>query len=145
MDRVIELPYGACKIELRLPEANLAGVFTPQPVEPCAELSAEVQRALADPLDCPPLSALPGPGENVVILLEDHTRPTPTADLLPWVLDALVQAGVRDADITQMFPPRENSESLHPRLADVIDAKMSRDIQPVGQKASGLTEAGRRG
>ncbi|OGO69326.1 MAG: ribulokinase [Chloroflexi bacterium RBG_19FT_COMBO_62_14] len=38
------------------------------------------------------------------------------------------------------FPPRDYFESLHPRLADVIDDKMTRDIRPVGQKVGGLTE-----
>jgi L-ribulokinase len=37
------------------------------------------------------------------------------------------------------FPPREYFAALHPQLADVIDEKMSRDIQPVGLKAGGLS------
>src|SRR3989339_581316 len=103
VDRSVELRYGAQRLELRLPEANLAGVFMPQPVEPCRDLSAEIKRALTEPLGCRPLSSLPQPGETVVILVEDHTRPTPTADILPPVLDALSLAGVREADITIMI------------------------------------------
>jgi L-ribulokinase len=36
------------------------------------------------------------------------------------------------------FPSREYFAALHPRLASVIDDKMSRDIRPIGQKAGGL-------
>ncbi len=38
------------------------------------------------------------------------------------------------------FPPKEYFAALHPQLENVIEAKMSRDIRPVGQKAGGLTE-----
>lgn len=37
------------------------------------------------------------------------------------------------------FPSREFFKTLHPRMADVIDEKMSRDIRSVGQKAGALT------
>jgi len=37
------------------------------------------------------------------------------------------------------FPPKEYFAALHPKLANVIDEKMSRDIRPVGQKAGGLS------
>lgn len=37
------------------------------------------------------------------------------------------------------FPRREYFSALDPRLADVVDAKMSRVIIPVGQRAGGLT------
>ena len=38
------------------------------------------------------------------------------------------------------FPSREYFAALHPRLADVVDEKMSRDIMPLGARAGGLTE-----
>jgi L-ribulokinase len=38
------------------------------------------------------------------------------------------------------FPPQEYFAALNPQLANVIAEKMSRDIQPVGQRAGGLTE-----
>jgi len=123
LDRIVELRYGARKLRLRLPEANLAGVFTPQPVEPCADLPGEIRRALAEPLDSPPLDELARPGENVVILLEDHTRPTPTADLLPHVLEALGRAGVRDADITLMITHGTHRLSTDQEVERIVGAE----------------------
>ncbi|MFN2202126.1 MAG: ribulokinase [Caldilineaceae bacterium] len=38
------------------------------------------------------------------------------------------------------FPSREYFAALDPAFADVVDAKMSRDISPLGAKAGGLTE-----
>jgi nickel-dependent lactate racemase len=150
LDRVVELPYGARKLELRLPEANLAGVFTPQPVEPCADLTAEVRRALAEPLDGPPLSALCSPGESVAILLEDHTRPTPTADLLPWVLEALVQAGVRDEDITLVITHGTHRLSTDQEVERIVGPEPYRRLrivqhrcdEPENQVYAGLSSRG---
>jgi L-ribulokinase len=38
------------------------------------------------------------------------------------------------------FPPMGYFASLHPKLATVIEDKMTRDIRPVGQRAGGLSE-----
>ncbi len=37
------------------------------------------------------------------------------------------------------FPPNEFFRALDPRLEHIVDQKMSRDLQPLGQKAGGLT------
>ena len=37
------------------------------------------------------------------------------------------------------FPPRDYFRALHPELADVVDAKLSREIVPLGAKAGELT------
>lgn len=37
------------------------------------------------------------------------------------------------------FPSKEYFKALHPRLENVVDEKMSRDIYPIGAKAGGLT------
>lgn len=150
LDRVVELRYGDRKLELRLPEANLAGVFAPQPVEPCADLPAQVRRALAEPLDSLPLSELPRPGEKVVILLEDHTRPTPTADLLPHVLEALGRGGVRDADITLMITHGTHRLSTEQEVERIVGAEPYRRLrivqhrcdEPENQVYMGLTSRG---
>ncbi len=39
------------------------------------------------------------------------------------------------------FPGPEYFGALHPELASVIDAKMSRDVRPIGERAGGLSSA----
>jgi len=136
VDRTVELRYGAQRLELRLPEANLAGVFMPQPVEPCRDLPAEIKRSLAEPFDCPPLSSLAQPGETVVILVEDHTRPTPTADLLPPVLEALARAGVREADITIMITHGTHRLSTDQEVERIVGAGPSRRLRIVQHRCN---------
>lgn len=100
MEREIELPYGSDTLKFRVPDANLAGVYLPQPVAACADPAAEVVRALTHPLDTLPLSEIVRPGEKVVVLVDDHTRATPVAQILPPLLDELRVGGVRDEDVT---------------------------------------------
>lgn len=66
----------------------------------CLEPVEEIARALAQPLDIPPLSSIVQPDENVVILVDDHTRPTPVAEVLPLLLGELQAGGVRDENVT---------------------------------------------
>jgi len=100
MKREIQLPYGTDTLRFRMPQANLAGVYSPQPVAACADPAAEVRRALIHPLDTLPLSEMVRPHEEVVILVDDHTRATPAAQILPPVLDELRAGGIRDEDVT---------------------------------------------
>lgn len=100
MQREIQLPYGSRVLRARIPEANLLGVFSPQPVSACADPAAEIWRALTHPLDTPPLPNIVHPSEKVVILVDDHTRSTPVAQILPPLLKQLQLGGVRDEDIT---------------------------------------------
>jgi nickel-dependent lactate racemase len=150
LDRSVEIPYGVHRLELRVPEANLAGVFQPQPVEACPDLRAEVSRALAAPLGSPPLSALAHPGDKVVLLVEDHTRPTPTADLLLPVVETLTRAGVRDADLTVLITHGTHRLSTAPEVQRIVGADLSRRLrivqhrcdEPENQVYVGLTRRG---
>jgi len=69
-------------------------------VAACGDLAAETVRALIHPLDTLPLSEIVQPGEKVVILVDDHTRATPVAQILPPLLDELRAGGVQDEDVT---------------------------------------------
>lgn len=99
MSRAIELPYGSHTVSAEVLERNLAGIYVPQPVPACADPEGEIARALAAPLGTPPLRARVRRGETVVVLLDDHTRATPAARILPLVLEELLQGGVREEDI----------------------------------------------
>ena len=95
----IRLPYGDDTLTCQVPEQHLMGVFSPKTMPGVEDLEEEVRRALHDPLGTPPLAQLVRPGERIVILVDDHTRATPTARILPVVLDTLHQAGVPQDDV----------------------------------------------
>lgn len=124
MISAIELPYGRHTLSAEIPKRNLVGVYVPQPVPACADPEGELARALAAPLSTPPLHALVRRGETVVILVDDHTRATPAARILPLILDEFRQAGVRDTDITILI-----THGTH-RLSDEeeVRAKLGEEV-----------------
>jgi nickel-dependent lactate racemase len=97
--KTVELPYGQKVLSVRIPEANLAGVFVPNEVTPGDE-GRLIEEALDHPIGSPRLEELVKPGQRVVIISDDITRATPTPRLLPPILSRLNQAGVPDSDVT---------------------------------------------
>lgn len=81
----IIIPYGKeGRQELEIPEENLAGIIYPNEVDTRDE-GKEIRASLDSPVGSPPLHEFLEGAENVVFVLNDATRPTPT----PKVLDEL--------------------------------------------------------
>ncbi len=97
--RTIQLPYGRTHVEVRIPEANLVGVYSPHDVEPVRDVPAEIRRALAAPIGALPLREQLRGKRDVVFVADDNTRLTPTDLLLPILLDECNAAGVPDSAV----------------------------------------------
>ena len=97
----IQLPWGPETITLNLPEQwHLAGVFEPAALPGVADSAAETARALQEPFGCPQLSTLVKPGQKIVLVIDDDSRPTPVRLILPAVVAELERAGVTLDQVT---------------------------------------------
>ncbi len=99
----LELGYGSTFQTVEIPERNLIGILTPNPIERTFTGEAEVLRALREPIGTACLRDIVRPGEKIAIVTSDITRPMPTRKVLPAILEELGSAGVRDGDITLVF------------------------------------------
>ena len=78
----------------------------PPPLEPLPDFRAAVRRALEAPLGFPPVARLVGRGSRVTVAFDDPCLPLPPLLFDPRrvmfeeVVHALLQAGVRPADMT---------------------------------------------
>lgn len=116
----LELGFGQGTQPLEIPDRNVMGVLEPNPVPAGLTGTAEVARALAEPIGAPPLRQVVRPGETVAIVTSDITRPCPTAKILPPVLAELAAGGIRREDITLVFAlgsHRPHTEEEMRRLA----------------------------
>ncbi len=95
----VELPYGKSRIEVRIPERNLIGVYSPKDVRPVADIREQVIRALANPIGSRKLRELARGARKAVIVADDNTRLTPTDKIIPVLLDEMNAAGVQDSQI----------------------------------------------
>lgn len=99
----IRLGYGTGYQTLEVPEKNILKILEPNPVTGCEDAAAAVRKALAEPVGTEPLREIVKPGEKIVIITSDITRPMPTWEVLPHVLGELYEAGVSADDITLVF------------------------------------------
>ncbi len=99
----LEFGFGNTVQKVSVPDKNVIGVLHANEVKHELEGADEVRRALANPIGAPLLKEVVRPGEKVVIVTSDITRPMPTYVVMPPLLDALYEAGVKKEDITLVF------------------------------------------
>lgn len=96
----LEFGYGSGVQTVELPQENLLGALHAAPIEHERRGPDAVSWALAHPIGSAPLHQLARPGQRIAIVTSDITRPLPSYQILPGVLDELYRAGVRPEDIT---------------------------------------------
>ncbi|MGQ9655488.1 MAG: nickel-dependent lactate racemase [Thermodesulfobacteriota bacterium] len=80
----IKIPYGRGEIPLRVPDQNVLGVFYPNEVEGPPEREALLS-ALENPISSPSFEEFLEGSRDVLLIVNDGTRPTPTAKVLEMI------------------------------------------------------------
>ena len=75
----LELGYGNGVQRFVVKDKNLTDVLVPNAVQAKLKGEEEVRRALLEPIGAPPLRELVHPGEKIVVVTSDITRPMPTS------------------------------------------------------------------
>ena len=99
----LEFGYGKGVQTVNVPEQNLLAVLMSNPMTHQRVGEAAVRHAMENPIGSKRLCKLVRPGQKVAIVTSDISRPLPTWQILPHVLDELYAAGVDKADITVVF------------------------------------------
>ena len=100
-ERVLRLPWGKDEVSLSLPaEWNLAGVLEPSSLPAVSDVAAEVQRSLAQPIGSPRLREMVHGGMRIALVVDDNSRPTPVAQVIPGLLAELAQGAASTDQIT---------------------------------------------
>ncbi|MGE5594266.1 MAG: nickel-dependent lactate racemase [Betaproteobacteria bacterium] len=99
---VLQLKYGKSCVPLDTGMLRNPRVLTGREAEPLADLRGEVLSKLRHPTGTDSLlhEVKRRHARNVAIIVNDITRPTPYADILPPLLSELREAGIADADVT---------------------------------------------
>lgn len=95
--------YGKGYREFDIEEKNIIAELSQNSVETALTDAAEVRCALQNPIGTGKLSTIVKPGERIVIITSDITRPMPSKLVLPLLMEELLDAGVAYADITVVF------------------------------------------
>ena len=85
----LEFGYGTGVQKVTVPDRNVTDILLSNPMEHPLRGEAAVRHALAHPIGAPKLRELPKPGQKIIIVTSDISRPLPTYDVLPPVLEEL--------------------------------------------------------
>jgi len=93
-----ELAYGKGTVPIEVPPERLGAVLEAKAGSPIP-LRQAFDRAWSEPIGIDDPAAVFRPGDRVVVLVTDHTRPTPTRALFPLVWEK-IRSTVRAKDVT---------------------------------------------
>ena len=98
----MELKFGYWNREetVQVPDENLIGVLTANEMEHVHLGEEAVTYALQNPIGAPRLNTLAKPGQKIAIVISDISRPVPSWEVLPSILEELFSAGCKAEDIT---------------------------------------------
>jgi nickel-dependent lactate racemase len=82
------------------------------------------QWSFSHPLNSPTIQALAKKRKDVVIIFDDMARPTPVADIVPYVLEELELGGIRDEQVR--FIVANGAHRTHTRLD--FEKKLGRNV-----------------
>ena len=81
---LVEVPYGEGKIKVNVDDARVAGIVRGNPV-PVGNDDETLLKALENPLNSKSLQDFLAPARDVLFIVNDATRPTPTARVLETI------------------------------------------------------------
>ena len=91
--------YGDEDLELEFPDSWDVTVCSMKGYDaPCLS-DSEIRKAFANPIGTKTIKELARGKKEVVILFDDMSRPTPSAVLIPYILEELATAGIPDDNI----------------------------------------------
>lgn len=116
----IDFPYPGYEAiaPVDVPDPSLLGVFSPRTFD--VDEADVLRQGFAHPIDAPRLCDAVRRGQRVLVLIDDGTRMTPVARILPYLLDDLHAAGVADAHIAFLQAPGTH----RPMTSDEVKAKL---------------------
>jgi len=138
------LPYGKSQVCVRIPTRNFLGSIEPKDKPRVPDPTAEIKRALKEPLGPKKLNEIVKPESRVAIVVDDVTGTAPSESMLPPLLDTLTEIGVKNENVTIIFAcglhrtlkPEEAikllGEPVYTRVRSVSHDSKARDLVDIG-------------
>jgi nickel-dependent lactate racemase len=146
------LSFGEEKLDFGLPEQwRVLTNAVPREIAAEINLADLFEGTLNDPIDSPPLANKVREAKSAAIVIDDDTRPTPVADILPIITRFLTSSGIERSriDITIAVGTHHpmSEEAIRERVGDEIFTNfnvvnhnsLAEDLVEVGALSSGET------
>lgn len=119
----INFPYPGIN-SIDIPDQNLLGIFAPSTVEIEKSEDEIIEEALLQPIGSSPLHEILEWCQDVLILVDDYTRTTPTQKILPRLMKELERGGIKREGIRFLIA----SGTHRPMTEEEILKKFGREI-----------------
>ena len=122
---LIRFPYNDVN-PMEIPDRNLMGVFAPPLMTPGRSSEEILADALTHPVGAETLAGALAGKRKVLIVSDDHHRPTPVRDMLPPVLAEIGRAGIPDRSVEIIMAlgshrAMSDSEMCQKLGSDIVD------------------------
>lgn len=142
----IQVPYGKNDtLHAHLQDRNISGIIHPNRVESQNETDI-LLRAVENPINCKSLSDFLKDAKDILFIVNDGTRPTPTAKVLDIIYEQIKGANLRFIIATGVHraPTQEEFDFIFGKYYDIFkdrihvhDSKKQEDMVHIGTSKNG--------
>ena len=142
---LVAVPYGKGKMEVEIDQARVAGIIEANNVT-LSDESETVRKAIENPVNSKSLSEFLADARDVLFIVNDATRPTPTARVLEIIYDMIKPLDVKFIVATgaHRAPTEEECCQIFGRCYEefrshifVHDARADKDMVYIGTSRNG--------
>jgi nickel-dependent lactate racemase len=139
--------FGLTTQELSVPDEMVMGILRTNAVDIGLTGVEEVKRSLEEPIGTPRLSEIIKPGEKIVIITSDITRPVPSYKIIPAILDELYMAGVDKEDIKVILALGSHRVHTEEEKLKLLGERVYNEVECIDSDSNdcvrmGVTKAG---
>jgi len=120
---LVRLPYGRKFVDIDLPDT--ANLVYPQELPAVADPHSEIRRAMEHPIGCPPLRQLAVGKSDVVVVINDITRPAPSRLMLEEILIELEAGGIREDAINVVIACGNHRANTLEEIQEMVGSELS--------------------
>ncbi len=138
-----EINYSKTQVSFVIPDENHLCTVNANPVDVQEAGREEVRRSLQEPIGAPRLGEVVKPGEKIVIITSDITRPVPSYDVIPPILEELNACGCKDEDITVVFALGSHREHTQEEMIRLVGKEVYDKVACIDAKAESCVHLGK--
>ncbi len=141
----LDIPYGRESVEIEIPQENLAGVVRPNDVK-IADEKKTICDAIENPINSKDFRTFLQDAKDVLFIVNDATRPTPTSKVLDIIYDDIKDCNISFIIATGVHraPTEEEMEFIFGKYLNefresihVHDARKEEDMVHIGTSKNG--------
>lgn len=127
----VSLKYGLREIGIELPEEKLIGIFTPREIDGVQNAQTEIERALKNPIGSERLKDIVKLKDKIAIVIDDITRPLPSQEILPPLINELTSLGIKEEDIIIIIATGLHRKLTRKEICGVVGKEITDRIKVI--------------